>query len=387
MTEAQASGRWAFRRELGARWLLLLLALLPFALYLPRTLLSPRASDLSSVGFPQSSPPAAAHLLVLSASAFDPGAHAGRLPGLGAWRERSTNALGARPNSDVPAGNAVSLWTGRTAAHHDVREEDVALPAGSWTLAEAARGTGALTAAWLEAPFVGTNGIEGFASVSERPLWETTPLLEELREVYATRRGRRTLVWVHLDRPEPARLDYLCSELLGLLDEARILGETLACLAIFARDGHDEGGPLEERRAVLWIAPPEVGWGARKSSSPTNFSDVTGALRALLRLPAPNPLRRQADLQSGTESFLGILRGWEPEDAQAWIHGDAATVWVRPDALVVAPRDEGSATPVRVLPESVDRDDLLERFRDARADCERNATRALPAHLPNEWRR
>jgi len=384
MTEAEASGRWAFRRELGARWLLLLLALAPFALYLPRALLGPSAAELSSVGFPQSPAPSATHLLVLSVSTFDPGPQAGRLPGLNAWRTRSTNALGARPNADVPAGNAASLWTGRTAAHHGVQSAEVALPDGTWTLAEAARASGASTAAWLEAPFVGTNAVGGFTSVAERPLWETTPLLDELREFYAQRRERRTVVWVHLDRPEPARLDHLSGALLELLDETEVLGETLACLAIFTRD---EAVPLEERRAVLWIAPPEVGWGTRKSPSPTNFSDATGALRELLRLPAPNPQRRQSELQSDTESFLGILRGWEPEDAEAWIHGRDATVWVRPESLVVAPRAPANDARLRLIPERVDRAEHIARFRAAEARCERNATQALPAHLPREWRR
>lgn len=196
------------------------------------------------------------------------------------------------PEPDERA-SAAALWTGRAPAGGPP------LPPGSWTLALAARRSGASTAAFLRAPLVSALGLEGFDSVVEQPEQSPGSLAAHLERHLAEHTGQRSTVWLHVaDGP---------------------LGpEVEAALAALERQGHAHdalvlvtsltSGGEEPTPVPLWARLPSALYAGRQGAGSARLTDVAGVLLQVLRLPAPDVTRGEAPVQS-TPDLATLLQG------------------------------------------------------------------------------
>jgi hypothetical protein len=389
---ARPGGFWS---EVLARWALLALVLAFPLLYLPRVLFPRAGAPEGPLGTraPAAPPPAWIHCVVVTLSEWvEPSAQA-RLVHLKAWRDRASRGTNVHPNAFAPAGSAASLWTGRFAAHHGVLGEGQALPEGVWTLAGAARESGTATCALLQEPFASATRIGGFARVRERADLSAAEIGAETEAFLDETAGRRRLLWIHLQEPGPeaGELEAVLGGLEASLSRRGALAETLLLLAAFARAG--EAPPAG---APFWLALPGGEWRGRRGEGLASLSDATGLLREILRLPPPDPLRRQSPLQSRPELLRDTLRGWEV-GGEAWRHGPESVLWIRPE-IVLRASGSGPGGRISLEPRTVEEEALraageeawrevwIGLYRSGSAEIERNAVAPAEARPPTGWR-
>ena len=239
--------------------------------------------------------PAWAHLVVITSSAPPDRA---RLDAPAFARLSAGAARAAVLPEPDERDSAAALWTGRAPVG------DSRLPPGSWTLALAARRSGAATAAFLRAPLVGALGLEGFETVVEEPPpapagEPSRPLAAHLERHLAEHAGRRSAVWLHVA-------------------DAPLGPEVEAALAALERQGHAHdalvlvtsltSGGEEPTPVPLWARLPSALYAGRQGSGSARLTDVAGVLLQVLRLPVPDVTRGEAPVQS-TPDLATLLQG------------------------------------------------------------------------------
>jgi len=222
-------------------------------------------------------------------------------PGLATLERRAARAALRAPVPTAAAAAAVSLWTGRRDALSDLA------PGGPepWSLAAAARRTGAASAAFLQSPLVSASGLGGFDRVVEDSALEPGHLLSLADEHLARHSGRRSVLWLHLADPGPRaeRLDELLAGLHRVL-EAR--GHRWDALVLVTALTADAGA-----RLPLWAELPSALYAGRRGRGTAELTDVAGVLLQLLRLPAPDVTRGEAPIES-TPDLTILLQGGAP---------------------------------------------------------------------------
>ncbi len=214
-----------------------------------------------------------------------------------------TAALGA------PGPSAVSLLTGRYVANHGVRTQSDALPSAAWTLASAARDSGARTGAFLSVPFVSRHDLSGFEQLVEDPSMEPAGLARAAAEFLTEHRDERRFAWIHVDRPgtDGSAVETVLQTVRETFEE---LEQGHESLIVFTALSGAPDAPAEGRCLVpMWIELP-AGLNARlAATSQLSQVDLAGALAQLLRLPWPNPGSEQIAVQSRTTSMLSAMSG------------------------------------------------------------------------------
>ena len=279
-------------RQRAARVVLWALILAVPAAYLPQLFGSGPTA-------PSPRRPAWVHLIAVTASHWEaapPGAPPP--PALEAFYREATGFERAFAPATATAGSAASLWTGRWPAHHGVLSNDLALAPGSWTLAEAARRSGARTAAFLEEPFVTATGIGGFETVLERPELGPAELARAGAAFLREHPEERVLLWLHLERSGPGgrAVAEVLEGLAPALEETRRAHDALTLVTAFAGEGPP--GSDARHRVPLFTALPAALLAGRRSPGSASPVDLAGVLRELLRLPHPDEAAGEASLQS-----------------------------------------------------------------------------------------
>ena len=241
---------------------------------------------------PQAARPTRAHLVVVTAGIWrgvpDP-THAG----LARLEAAATAPQVAFAPSTSAAATATSLWTGRWPAHTGVVSARERLPAGTWTLATAARASGARTGAFLAEPFVSVTSVSGFDEVVEDP------------ELDAAELGRRAAAFLDVDTERVALWLHLADSGPGgravgdvFVELERALGsranDTVLLVCGFSSSGQRERGPEADARAPLWLCLPQSTWAGRRGNGVLSLIDVAGALRSVLRYEGGMPQSRAA---------------------------------------------------------------------------------------------
>jgi len=286
---------------LGRLCLAALIAVFPLA-YLPRLL-------FGDARLPEPPSPRWAHVVVVTAS---------RWPARGELDDPRLAELGRRASyadqvyapCASRAGSAASLWTGRWPSNHGVLADDLALPPDAWTLAEAARRSGARTAAFLAEPFASATGVGGFERVVEDAAYDPRGLARDARAFLARHAGERTLVWLHLRDAGAGGRD--AGELIGALHDASAASgrwiDTLTVATGFARA--EDGGAEDARlRVPLWVELPSRLYAGRRSTGAASLVDLAGLACDLLALPLPDPARGDAALQSRARHLGTTVKG------------------------------------------------------------------------------
>ncbi len=250
-------------------------------------------------------------------------------------------------SSDLPAAAAASLWTGRAPISHGVRGPSDRLPAGTWTVAEAARASGTRTAAFIGGTLVRDAGLTGFDQIIEDPAMDGQTLGRLARGFLARETDRRILLWLHLPESGPLAADF--AALLADLDEALVESGRAADTIVFATallSGLDT--PDESRLLVPLIArlPAALNAG-RTSTAVLAHTDIAGLAMRLLRLAPPSALAGQPPLQSRETVLWGALRG-SSGVLENWMEGSFGEVLRLPDQrLALDPTGAFSAKTLR----------------------------------------
>ena len=209
----------------------------------------------------------------------------------------------------APGPSAVSLLTGRYVANHGVRTQTDALPSAAWTLASAARDSGARTGAFLSVPFVSRHGLAGFEQLVEAPASSPAELTRAAADFLIEHRSERRFVWIHLDRPGTNGGD-VESALETVRETFDELEQRHESLIIFTALSGPPDAPAEGRsRVPMWVELPAGLNAGMEATSQLSHVDLAGALTRLMRLPWPNPGFEQSPLQSRTQSMVGAMSG------------------------------------------------------------------------------
>jgi hypothetical protein len=198
------------------------------------------------------------------------------------------------PEADERA-SAAALWTGRARA----LAGDPRLPPDSWTLALAARRSGAATAAFLRAPLVTALGLEGFEALVEEPAQSPGSLAAHLERHLVEHAGQRSAVWLHVaDAPLGPEVEAALAALerQGHAHDALVLVTALT-------SGGDERSPVP-----LWARLPSALYAGRQGTGSARLADVAGVLLQVLRLPAPDVIRGEAPIESSPD-LAALLQG------------------------------------------------------------------------------
>ncbi|MEO0651162.1 MAG: hypothetical protein AAFZ65_10835 [Planctomycetota bacterium] len=228
--------------------------------------------------------------------------------------------------SDDPAASAVSLWTGRFVPHHGVVDAGRSLPPGAWTLASAARASGARTAAFLQAEFARRQGLAGFDQVVEGLELEPERLGTLAAEFLARDADARSVVWIHLAEPGPAggHVERVLAPVLGELDGSGARVDTLTVLT--ALRGRQDAWMEGRARVPLLVELPTALNARRSSEGQLSHVHLTALLRRLMRLPGPDASAGQADLQAEPDPMWNAVRGGDVVQP-VWIEGSFGHVW------------------------------------------------------------
>lgn len=270
--------------------------------------------------------PAWVHLVVVTAgrvegdapSAVDAPAEPAALRALA---ERSVHVARARSPAASTAAAAASLWTGRWPLHHGVTSNESALAPATWTLAAAARASGAHTAAFLGEPFVAATGIEGFETVRADASYDVSELGRAAERFLSDHPGRFVL-WLHVAAAGVDELAELAAALEGALRaDGRLLDTAMLVTAFGRRPAASEVGasPVAPFEVPLWLAMPSRSWAGRRGHGTLALVDVTDPLRVVLALPPP--AAGAPELQSRAP-VAGILRGGEAHPQHLWISAE-----------------------------------------------------------------
>lgn len=288
------------RAERRARRALVALALAPFLIFVPRVLLS-RTPE------PRPARPAWAKMLVLTVESW-PGAPDTSRPALARLEARSARVARAYSASDDPRAAAWGLWTGRWPAGRAAPESGSQALAAGWSLFEAARRSGALTAAFDrgggDGTVLGFGGFD-FGSASPDPAAAAAEFIRRQAD-------RRWLVWVHLREAGPggARVDGALAALDAALDQSGQHADTLTVVTALAR----AGPRLEDRcRVPFWVELPSALYAGRRGRGGVSQVDLAGLLVELLRLPPPGPdeLPLQSRAALGAALRGGASHAWQ----------------------------------------------------------------------------
>ncbi len=322
--------------EKHARLAVLALVLAAPLVYLPRVLFG------SAPEAPLDMPPVWMHLVVVTVGEWPDVDGALKRSALGRFDRRASRVAAAFAPSPSRAATAASLWTGRWPRHHGVLANDLALAEGSWTLAAAARTSGARTAAYLQEPFASATGIGGFDEVEEGAAFTASDLARRGAAFLEGRAGERAVLWLHLADAGPGgeAVDALLAGLEPALEP--IQPETALALAVFRRG--DFAGDVEPLGAPLWVALPGALNAGRRGDARVSLVDLAGMLRIAMRLPPPRADRGQRAPQSRAELLVNALRGGGP---RPWVlvqgPPDGEDVWQTGDRRVVARWATGEA--------------------------------------------
>jgi len=324
-----------------------------------------------------------AHVLVLTAGRVAGTTQgAADAPGASQLTDRAVFVPSAKSPSLSTAAAAASLWTGRWPLHHGVTSNALALAPDTWTLAAAARASGARTAAFTAEPFVDATGIGGFETAAAEPGLDARALAERARRWLARTPGRFVL-WLHLeDAGRGARelLDLAASMHRILETDGRALDTATLVTALRGSQAPAERPPSAPFTVPLWLAMPARVRSGRVGVGTPSLVDVADALRTLLALPPPpadgpglqSRSGAAAVLQGGSATPQHLLLG--PDD---FVYLDPAG-WLRGSGPPPASLERAT---FEAEPESL-RDLLARRyakFRERTAPSAANATAALPA--------
>jgi hypothetical protein len=255
---------------------LALLCAAPVLGFLPR-LLGPRTGE------PQDRRPTWAQVVVVTCGELPPDLDLAG-PGFSALAERAAGAA-LRP-MESPRAGAASLWTGR-APDETTDGDGSSLAPGAWTLADAARRTGAATAAFLAAPLASQCGIAGFDTLVESPDLDPERLASLADAHLAAHAGERSLVWLHLADPGPrgAALDELLALLHASLERYGHRFDALVAVTPLA------GSAPRAEALPLWIELPNSLYARRQGRGAAEITELTSTLLDILRLPGPDVTR------------------------------------------------------------------------------------------------
>ena len=247
-----------------------------------------------------------------------------RLPAGPAYDVARSRAMDLGPvfaACDAPGPSAVSLWTGRFAAHHGVLDGGSALPEGTWTLASAAQSDATATGAFVQDDFVSRHGIEGFGRVVEGADVATDVLAARAAAFVREHDVDRKLVWLHVSRPGPEGRD--AEAALGTLrqaiEETGAASETMWIHTALA-------GPqqLEDEMALRVPLFVELPTALNARWTPTTHLsqvDLVGAILRFLKFPQPSLEAGHVPPQSRTDSMEAALRG-QPSLEWVWTDGE-----------------------------------------------------------------
>jgi hypothetical protein len=218
-----------------------------------------------------------------------------------------------------------------------VTSNALALPAGAWTTARAARSAGTRTAAFLQEPFASATAIGGFDEVVEDGAAGGAELAARAAAFLELARGDRVLVWLHLADAGPRGAE-VAAALAGLERAIRATDrwpETATVLAVLERE--PGAGAADGLAAPLWVELPGALAVGRRSEARASLVDLGALLPLVLGLPVP-----AGAVQDGRASFLwNALRGGGG-DPGVFVQGER-DVWRRGAERVVADAAGGTA--------------------------------------------
>jgi hypothetical protein len=263
--------------------LLALLCALPVLGYLPK-LFGARTQE------PLDRRPTWAQLVVVTCAAL-PADLDRSGPGFRTLEARAAVAALRFGGSQVEA--ATVLWTGRASG------------AGTWSLAEAARRTGAATAAFLATPLATQGAIAGFSTVVESA--ELTPerLAALADEHLASHADERSLLWLHLAEVGSAALDDLLARLHAVLESR---GHRWDALVVVTPLPEEPTGAVQP----LWVELPNSLYAGRRGQGAADLAELTTTLLEILRLPGPDVTRGELPIVP-TSRLATLLQGGRVE--------------------------------------------------------------------------
>jgi hypothetical protein len=229
-------------------------------------------------------------------------------PGFSALQARAARASvlpvdgGPADGGGSSARSAAVLWSGRSP---QAAGGASSIAESAWTLAEAARRTGAATAAFLEAPLVSEASITGFSTVVEDAELGPARLAALAGEHLASHADERALLWLHLAAagPRGAALEDLLGRLHGVLAERGHRWDAL--VVVTALTGEDPAaGPVP-----LWVELPNALYAGRSGRGAADLAELTVTLLEILRLPGPDVTRGEPPLASSSASLATLLQG------------------------------------------------------------------------------
>ena len=211
-------------------------------------------------------------------------------PGLAELERRAARAA-LEPVTD-PRAAAASLWTGR---HHPA-DGPGPLEGGTWTVAEAARRSGAATAAWLQTPLATELALAGFDMRIEDPDLDNEAIAGRLDDLLAAHAEGRVAVWIHLD--DASDLDSLLTRLHAALDARGHRWDTLLVATALAGDG-----PIP-----LFAELPSALHADRAGRGTARHADLAAVLLQLLRYPGPDATRGELPVEA-RPTLVTLLQG------------------------------------------------------------------------------
>lgn len=264
-----------------ARGALLALILAAPLVYIPRALLGAKTA------LPELPDPAPAHLVVVTVGSWPDLPGAFEHPALAAFDRRASRIATVFSPSPSHAAALASLWTGRHPASHGVSSDALALAEGTWTLAAAARDSGAATAALLQGRFASAQGIEGFDEVYEDPATDALDLGDRAAEFLMRSKRERVVLWVHLSAAGEGGRDLatLLTRLQQALEESDRSPEATLVLAVLDRGLAAD--TIDLLGSPLWVSLSGGLYVGRRSQAQLSLCDLTPTLRRFLGLGAP----------------------------------------------------------------------------------------------------
>lgn len=253
---------------------------------------------------------ARASLIVITASEWPAGEP--EHPALDTLDLRAAGVERFRSPSPSTAAVAATLWTGRWPTNHGVLADDRALPPGCWTLAEAARRSGATTSFASQEPLVTRHAIGGFQDVREGA-FSVADLAEYARRTIAASAGEDFVMWLHLANAGPG--GRAVGELVAACDAALVASgdtyDTGLLVTAFRRSGADD---LHDRLAVpFWLQLPARMFRGERGAGVALHTDLCGLLLRLYRWEPAVPARGEMRDQSRAPMLYFALRGGNAE--------------------------------------------------------------------------
>lgn len=270
---------------------LVALAAAPLLGFLPRVL-GPRTPD------PLDRRPTWAHLMVVTCDTT-PEDLSQLGPGLTVLQRRGTRAKLRPPVDDDLAAAAASLWSGRRLTHPDLVATEGELP---WSMACAARRTGAATAAFLERPLVSEGRLPGFEEVLEEPGLGPERMLRLLHAHLRANKQRRNVVWLHLADPgeHGEHLDALVRGLtIAILDGGQAWDTILLATPL---------GPGAQEELPLWAWLPSAMYAGRCGHGTGDATEIANIMVQLMRIPPPDVSDGETPVDGQTDLMV-LLRG------------------------------------------------------------------------------